>query len=341
MRKLIIIAFILLCATPVFAGKAATLNEVMRPYCVAVDNGQLYIVDNNIIRLYSLQGFKHITVIGKKGVGPGEFPFSPSVHPFPGSLFINSWGKIMFFSRDGQFKNEKRLPFPVSYFVYPILPLGNEGFLGPRHKLGKKTISFTIYDKDLNPVKELSSGLPNLPPMVPPGGAPKRDLDLIGDCWNYLVYKDKIFVADTRKGFYFKVLDFKGKELYEINLSYKKINVRKEDKERFMNRIKSSRDWDKNKNYFNVIFRDTFPAFACFHIADDKIYAYTYKMKGEKYEIIVMDLKGKILKRAYVGHNLPNTNTFKNRFSISNDNIYYIREDFEKESWDLYIDKIE
>ena len=341
MRKLIIIASILLCTNSVFAVKIATLNEIMRPYCITVDNGQLYIVDDNIIRLYSLEGPKHITTIGRKGLGPGEFPFSPSIQTFPGLLLVNSWGKIMFFARDGQYKNEKRLDFPISYFVYPLFPLGEEGFLGPRHKLGEMSIAFTIFDKDLNPLKELSSGLPNLPPMVPPGGAPKRDIDLIGDCWNYFVYKDKIFLADTRIGFYFKVFNFKGEGLYEIQLTYKKINVEKEDKERFMERLEASRDWDKNKSYFNVIFRDTYPAFACFQIANDKIYAYTYTRKDDKYEIIVLDLNGNILKRVYVGPDLPNTNTFKNRFSISNNKIYYLKEDVEKENWDLYADEIE
>jgi hypothetical protein len=332
----LVVFIVLVCVTGIlFAAKANTLPEVLKPFSIAVDNNQLYVVDNDIVRLFSLKDRKYVRDIGKKGQGPGEFTFSPQITAFPGYLFVNTWGKVIYFSRSGEYKDEKRLAFPIRYFVHPMLPVG-QNFVGPHLLPGTAKISIKIFDKDFKPVKEIDNGVPQMIPLPPRPGEKKMDWEQVGHCWCYVVYKDKIYLGDSKKGFHFSIFDANGKKLSEIDLKHEKKKVTADFKEAIMKNHQSGPGWERNKNYYNYTFSEYYPAFADFKVDNEKIYAYTYETnKDKKYEIVVIDFKGKVLKRSFIGKLRPNTTRFKGWISISNDTLYHLEEDDETNEWTL------
>ena len=58
----------------------------------------------------------------------------------------------------------------------------------------------------------------------PPDPTKKRNVYLIGDCQKYVIDRDRIYLGDTKRGFFLVVFNAKGKKLYEIN---KRTNARK------------------------------------------------------------------------------------------------------------------
>ena len=262
------------------AAKIAELPEVLRPYGLIVKGGSIYVVDNIIIKIFSLKDFKFIKNIGKKGQGPGEFTFSPRIDVFDEYIFVNTWGKIILFSIKGDYISEKKLIFPIKYFRHPFLPIG-ENYVGMNWDYRKKSRHINIFDKDFKVKKVVYKSIIDEPPLPPRPGerVEKRDTNAVLHCWNYCVYKNKIFIGDTKKGFYFSVYDSNGTPLYEIQINIRKNEISKAFIEEFWRRKKSTGVWKEEKKYTNYVFPKYFPAYASFKINQDKMYVYTYKKK--------------------------------------------------------------
>jgi hypothetical protein len=203
-----------------------------------------------------------------------------------------------------------------------------------------------LYDSQLHQVKEFYGEVPFIivppppPPPPPPPGSKrdakeeqasivKRDYQAIPECIDFAVAEDKIFVADTRKGFHIAVFDSQGAPLYEINQNYVALPVPPEYNSALKKKLDETQSW-LNK-VANIKFRDSFPAFNSFKIADGKIYVSTYAEKDGLYELVVMNLKGEVLRRSFsfpLGPSYDsmygNFNVAKDRYAISGDKIYYL-----------------
>ncbi|MCK4890773.1 MAG: hypothetical protein KAS97_12640, partial [Candidatus Aminicenantes bacterium] len=68
---------------------------------------------------------------------------------------------------------------------------------------------------------------------------------------------------------------------------------------------------------------------------DDKIYIQTYKIKEEKFEWIITDLTGKILKKVFLPQNIESAIAYS-PITISEGKYYYLKEDIEEETWELH-----
>jgi hypothetical protein len=80
-----------------------------------------------------------------------------------------------------------------------------------------------------------------------------------------------------------------------------------------------------------VKFRDSFPAFMGFKVADGKIYVATYAEKNSLHDLVVMDLKGNVLKRSFSFPLGPaydslynNFNVVRDRYAISGGKVFYL-----------------
>jgi hypothetical protein len=144
------------------------------------------------------------------------------------------------------------------------------------------------------------------------------------------VYNNRIYVGDTRKGFFIDVFDNSGNRLYSINKKYEKIKMTRDH-------IKDIREGNKENDrlYTNLtggkikhVFRDFFPAYKDFSVQDDKLYVFTYRKKNGKREVIIMDLSGKELGRTFVTITRINT--------IANGRYYYLKDNIETEEWELW-----
>lgn len=91
-----------------FPERLATLPEIMKPTAFSVDNNQLYIGEKSAIYLYSTKDFKLVKQFGRQGEGPGEFKNNPILKVFPDYLLINAFGKLIYFSKNGELLKEKK-----------------------------------------------------------------------------------------------------------------------------------------------------------------------------------------------------------------------------------------
>jgi hypothetical protein len=95
-----------------------------------------------------------------------------------------------------------------------------------------------------------------------------------------------------------------------------------------------------------------FPALQTFAVADGKIYAVTYGKKNGKTEVLVLDLKGKLLKTVFLPLHQRDDElamTLENRvsrqvtnstFAIKNGKFYQVLENQDEKSWELHIHEI-
>jgi hypothetical protein len=160
---------------------------------------------------------------------------------------------------------------------------------------------------------------------------------------DYAVVDDKIFLADNRKGFHISVMDKQGNLLYEIKKEEKPLKVPKDYKNTYLKRQQEHPEWESLERQFNFLFKEYFPAFSSFKLADNKIYVTTYKKMDEKHEIVVMDLEGKILKRCYSFPFPPyqdpsySITLFSDRYDIYKDEIYHLTYNFDTDIYELNI----
>jgi hypothetical protein len=345
---LILAVLLLLLSDLVSASNKAVLPEVIKPAAITVEGNQVYITEGTSIHIYSLNPFKYVKKFGKKGEGPGEFLRTPYLIPFQDHLFIINPAKLMFFSKDGVFQREIKLPFHYFYQNYPLLPVkGNYAGCQLKKVEGKLKFVFLgkIYKEDYTFFKQFYVGhSPSLPPPPRAGTKPvKVDFDVIGECLDFDVYDDKIFVADSRKGLFISVFDHNGNRLYEIDKEYKKIKVPDASKESYMKEQKESENWEQLKMRFNYIFKEYYPAFFTFKINDYKIYVATYEKKEGKYEVKVMDLKGNILRCSFAFLPDPMDREvwgfphYSTTYDICNNKTYYLKENPASDMWELHI----
>ncbi len=110
MRKISFVLIIL--STFVFAEKPlAVLTEVLKPIQLIVTKDNIYVIENFKINIFNRQTFKFKKSFGKKGAGPEEFPEEILVYYFNKKLVVCAFNKILWFSQDGTFIEEKKTSF--------------------------------------------------------------------------------------------------------------------------------------------------------------------------------------------------------------------------------------
>lgn len=338
----------------VFSAKVGTLIEVMKPDNITVLGDELYVVEGATIYIYSLKNLKLTRKFGRKGEGPGELMAVPGL---PNKITVSddyimaeTRPKIAYFSKQGKFIKEKKRMNP---FTFGFIPLG-ENFIGTKLmpiESGKFSSCICIFDPELKEIKELYRQK-WIQQGAPPG---KTDLDMIMDFVNYKVYDNKIFIEESAKGFLIEVFDNKGNKLYQVKKDYEAVKVTDKVKEETINRFKEDPvvkvqlaqfgGWNELKKQISMSFPETFPAIRDMGISNDKIYVQTFKKVNGKEEYVVMDLKGKVIKKTYApafeGTPMMARILGAKAHTIANGKLYYLKEDIEEEEWDLYIEDIE
>lgn len=313
-----------------FAQETAALPEIMKPQYIDVEDNRLYVSEKSSISVFSLETFKLLKRFGRKGEGPGEFQYTPYVTVCPDYLLVSQLNKIQFFSKEGTFLKEKRKPHILMFMLYP---LGNR-FVGytPRYKRGSKTITcvFALLDNDLKSRKDVFTFTEK---RLRQGDRKRNAFDRY--CL-YKVFEDKIFIADSGKGFFIDVFDADGNRLYEIVKDFEKEKVTDTDKEEYIRRWKQRQEeiGEKPDPRMKFLFPEYFPAINHFTVNSGKIYAVTYKKRDNKNEVVVMDLKGTVLKKGFISYNEMALG------AIYNDKYYRLRDNAETEMWELFIEKI-
>ena len=138
--------------------------------------------------------------------------------------------------------------------------------------------------------------------------------------------------------------------MYNIKKDYKKIPITSNDKKEIIKDIEMDPQiqrqlkqfglkWADFSRNFKFEFPKYYPPFKSMEIEKEKIYITTFKQKDNKVETIILDLKGKVLKTAFIE---PTAKEWVMALmlgvrleTIHNGKIYYIQEN-EDEEWELF-----
>ncbi len=326
----------------VFLGSTNTLPGVINPKMISIFADELFVTEDDAIYVYSLKDLSLKVKFGKKGAGPTEFQVWPFqsiwIKVFPDYIIVNSFDKVLYFSKDGKFIKEIK----KNYLTTQITPIG-ENFVGVGSRTDAKDkiryVTVNLYDAKLQRIKEL---------YCQPFPQQGINLDLITDFLHFKVYDDTIFIEESPRGFLIEIFDKEGNKQYEINKQYVKIPVNQRDKEAAIEEFKAeptikSIGWEAYKKMTNFQFRNDFPPIKHMEIDNKKIYIRTFKTKDDKDEYIVLNLKGDILGTIYLPH-MEQSPFWHNildikLFTITNDKFYYLKENKDEE-WELYREEI-
>jgi hypothetical protein len=322
------------------------LNELEDPRQICVENGRVYIVDKRDILVYDLKDGRLIMRIGKTGQGPNEFVMGPlRLTVFPKRLVVKDLRKIKLFALDGEYLDQ--IIEPESMGFYPFLPVGDNlvGFPMERRPDGSLASAVgCIFDKNLRLKKKFYGELPLGPPPPPrPGSQPpavKTNVSMILDYVDCLVVDDRIYVADSRKGLAISIFNENGDLLHEIRHSVEKIKVPKGYLDDTLKDLKASKYWGLTSAFQNFIVPEYFPAFVGFKIDGGRIYAITPAQQRGLYEVIVLDLQGRILDKRFRFPLKPNfkvPQAFSLDYDVEEDKFVWYAYDEAKETYELHI----
>jgi len=318
------------------------LPEVEKPRQVCAEHGRVYVVDNRNIVVYAFEDGRFLRKIGRIGQGPGEFRIGPGrLTVLDDRLAVRDMHQVIFFSISGDYLSQVKEPAFTGFF--PYLPVGKNFVAFPNDV--RQDGSFApptgcVYDGEGNLVKRFYDALPEQPPPPPPPGSgppsQKRDALMVREYADYAVHDGMIFVADSRKGLSISVFDEQGKLLYEIQHEVDRVKVTK----RFRDSVLDERKKSKYAEYDNPVFPEFFPVFIGFRIDGGRIYAITPAQKDGLYEVIEMDLKGKILERGFrfpltPRFDIPETTALQ--YDVEDGKFLWMEYNEEKEVHELHI----
>ena len=334
-KILIIIMLVILVLTGVILAQKNELSGLMKPQTMAVEKDRLYITEGATIFIYSLKDFKLYKKFGKQGEGPGEFRdvgFGIKLEIRPNDIVVFSQGRISYFTLDGKFKKEVQVTDPRKG---QFQKLGDK-FVGTALSRENKKVYFAlnIYDKNLKILKEIYR---YEHPFFPRS---KKINPLNPRVCSFYVNNSKIYFDDKEGNI--NVFNSEGKKTLTITPSYDKVSVNNIIKKRYIDIWKTNLKPEYNAFKTRFDFPSFCPKIRNFHIIDKKIFILTYKEKDNRNEMLKYTLEGKLTKRTYVP--LINTDmllpNLYNYYTIKNNHLYKLIENFETEKWEISIKKL-
>ena len=285
------------------AQTTIVLPDVQKPHQIAVDGNDLYIFDeaDYSLHVYTISPFALKLKVGRKGEGPQDFKYLPFVYVQPDSLACTDFTKILWFSKKGEIIKT------VEFSTFKDFDLNSEMLLIP---VKEHFLRITAdHGQEKRHVSLLNSEYETIKELYEGPFTWKSDAPLHYRV-DTLSSQGLIFVSDTLKGFHIMIFDDQGNRLQTI---------------------------DKSRDVEKVPDR---PLLHQYCVSDKKIYATTYLKKDNQTEMIILDLKGRILRRLY----LPLASIRPQRgvlrydlYTVGQDKLYELIQDHETGKWELQI----
>ena len=312
----------------VYAKKKVILDNVEKPDSFFVDKKNLYLVDGWSIKIYSRDNFKFKRKFGGNGEGPGEFKGYIISSITPDYIFVNTPGRVSYFSLEGNFIKQKTTNYPFGRFK----TVGKDNFVGYSYskKDGQRYEAIYLYDKHIKKTKRLylrkhfvsKKGKINLIEERPPF---------------FQIYQNKIY------------LDGIDGRIYVYNKNGKVLNILKPKIDRLPFTIKHKNKFEKQleqnvntkKYYHNTkkrfTYPDMFPPIRMFHVKNKKIYIMTNLEKEKKNEFIILDINGKEIKRIFLPISPFEKGMILLNYDICEDKLYQLIDNEKTEEWEIII----
>jgi hypothetical protein len=330
-RWFIFFVVLLIVSMGLMGKKLATIPGVFQPFLLVMDDQQFYVTEGATVSIFSRKDYTMKTKFGKEGEGPQEFKLAQGMpglilYPHTDSLVINSAGKVSFYTKDGKFIKE--LKVPTGSMVSIFQPFG-EKFVGLSTTMGENmSMNFilNIYDAQLTTIKEIYQL-----PMMQRGRMEFPNISPI-----FSVFNNKIIVGG-QKEFILNILNAEGDKVSSITRDYKLLKVREDYKkgvhEYFKTNPTTKQAYEFIKNM--ITFADYYPALQGIYIDNQKIYIQTYMKKDEEYEFFIYEVNGKFLQRLFLPVKYMN-GFMPNPTAIKDNILYQLIENEEDDSWELH-----
>lgn len=333
MKKTVCVFLIFVIPIALAGEKLTEFPDLLKPTSLQIFDGRIFITEGHGYRVYSLKDYKLLQKIGRKGEGPGEFNLEIKLRIAGDKYLAVSPFKFAWFSKDGDYISEHRIPGVRE--VYPVKK--NYVILRERIDRQNKKVFRTAFliDSNLKNPKELYTGELDINVR-----AFQEKARLLLHTFDLQCDDDRIYIVDTKKGFHIQVFDGRGEELYVIKKNLGKIKTPSRLKSRVIKEFEMSnpRAFHQMKS-LGFQFPPYLPAIRFFSVSDRKIHVITYGIKRDGHELIILDLKGNILKTAYIP-----LQTFEIKKSIfdyflytfKENQAYELVENEEKDVWELH-----
>jgi hypothetical protein len=346
MRRIpvLVYLFILLLTTGIYAKKTVPLDGLAKPDSLTVDRDHLYITDRAEVLIYSLEDFSLKKKFGRAGEGPSEFKILPfdrinlRIVLTETTILVNSMSKISIFTKKGEFVNEKVNRVPIQYFK----PLGDR-YAGMQRssKDGLMLVSVNLFNAQTLEIEKVLFTKDYAVQTVKPYDPTYFIMFMKGKFRRaplYHSYKNKLYVEGNNDEIL--VFDQSGNKLHTIRHDYPKIKVTEEFKQNIFAYINKRFATPAIKQ--RLIQRSEFNEYhplRWFLVADDKIYALTFKHIGGKSEWVVLDLNGKFLENIMVPF-LESEFLCAYPYTIGGGLFYQLNENPDTEEWELVVTKL-
>ena len=318
-----------------FAGRTATFTEFVYPFNIVIDGERLFISEGVTVFIYSLEDYRQIKKFGKEGEGPGEVLLRRQggnteilLSTTRDFLIVGTWGKVIYFTKDGEFVKEKRTELAGNW----LKPLG-DSFVGRKYFREPDALfhGIVLWDANLNKIKNVYKHIHGLQ------GARKKFNPLTVEPADCTVADNKIFVIDGEMS-KIMVYNKNGNILFTVTprIDDKPVPFTEKDKKRLIDSFKFNPLWGRFYKRRPDLFEfpTHYPLLVMYDldIPAKKIYLKTYKVENNKQKWLVYDFNGKFINERYLPRGI---------IRINNDTSYRSVENEDEELWELYVEKVE
>lgn len=312
------------------ATRVVPMPRLVNPDELQVQGEKMFIGEFPHVSIYSTIDFKLLKKFGKKGEGPKEFISYCVPLAIKDRLIVSSQGKVSFFTLDGHWMGEKKVKLRGASFK----PAGD--YYGVYAYANKDKVDYRaidVYDRNFNKIKELYRYRLWWQRQGPQMGAYVIDSSRFRfNVWDhYLVWTDM-------KDFIVYIWDSTTDQVTTAMGDCKPVPVTAEHKafyHRHFNKPRNRQYYLRIKPFFK--FPTYFPPIKGFALADQKIYVYTYQMKGQSTQFFIFNMDGKLHKKTYIplqGGIRPE----QYPFCFGNNKLYQL---IEGDEWELHITDIQ
>jgi hypothetical protein len=327
-----------LCLAPVLAQEPMTqklgeLPGISQPHSLHIVGGNLVFLDGFTVHVYSLDPLQPKYAFGGEGAGPDRFKYWPRLVLQGDTIIGLDYLKTSWFSLEGDLL--RTLPYTDFADFAPnmemsLTPAG-EHFIRVTadHDSARRFVQ--LLDRDLRLIDTLYQGLYDWR-----GAFPAFRVDVDSDA-------EHIVVSDSEKGFFISVFDTNGTLLRTIDKSnaMKPVPFTDVDRSAYLESVRLYED----PQIYQMIsqrahFKAYFPLINHVQIDNGKLYVTTERKRGEKHEIMVLDLEGRTLKTLFVSLKSKNPSRRILRFDpyvVHRDRLYEMVRNETTGTYELFV----
>ncbi|MEN8155150.1 MAG: hypothetical protein ABFR75_14120 [Acidobacteriota bacterium] len=332
MKRMFMLSLIFITAlTYLLPVQKTVLPYLTKPDTLVVGEDFIYI--SNFPEVYLLSPATHEVKkkFGKQGEGPEEFKLFIRFHLDKDQIIINSSGKMSYYTKQGEFISEKKLP---GNNVFKPVGKNYAGYrIFDNNKTKESLVAIDLFNKKFKKKKVLHTT-----PFKFQFG--RQKIHPVRNQGNFRIFDNKIIVNGNNGKIH--IFSSEGKKIRTIRPDLEKIKVSKSDKLRYREYYKS---YPEYKQYYEAAskwftFPQYFPPIHETYISDNRIYAETYEKKEEKRRFIILDFEGKRLGSVWL--KVTDINPLeKHIYTFYKDKFYQLVENEAEEQWELHIEKLE